>query len=303
MRFYLNKSISANAPYDPYWDDTSQASHFGADVRSGPALETVTVTPVVSAGTGLKATLVRQYVSGGYFGQNGTLTGHAGDEPAQYYLGGVSLFLKASTTIAAPWSIGSVPLRHNLAVRCAVVSSDLSTIRARCVISTVYWIPEQSVSTVPSWCQPIAKFFFNALGHANDFNVSIGDRLVFEVGILAQTFASGVSAASATLVFGSPHPYDVNGIVEGRGTSGAFNGFASIGNTTMRMLLSEPFDEVRYSRPFAATHKPDRIQFPSVAPSGMAFNTWMLNWQPFVLPPPTGYLLNTAPLNARSLNT
>ena len=188
---------------------------------------------------------------------------------------------------------------HWLILRAAIASSDLATIRRRCLVSTGFRIPASSECTSPSWCIPIAKFF-HGIGHSEDFAVSTGDRFVFEIGIQVQQYLSGsFGSYTAEVVFGSPYTFDATAARAPRLGTGNYNPYVSLASISMPTLGFAPFVGARYTRPFSATHRPDRIQYPPVEPTGTHVNATTLNWQPGE----QKYVLNDSALNSRSLNS
>lgn len=269
MKWYLPATAESSPAFDPYWDITGGASVDQASTAKGAALETVKITPANPTGVGLKKTLIRQYVSGGFFAANGTLT-QGSLSAGVYHLGDLSLRIKASTDVPN----NTMGIYHWLVLRVAIVSSDLGTIRRRCLVSTGFRIPAQSECASPSWCVPISKFF-HGIGHSEDFVACTGDRWSFEIGVMVQQYLSGsFSTYTTTLVFGAPYATDANLANSTRLGTGNYNPYVALASTTAPVLGGNVgFIEARYARPFAATHRPDRIQYPSVAPTGQPLNT------------------------------
>ena len=108
---------------------------------------------------------------------------------------------------------------------------------------------------------------------------------------------------SCTLLFGSPYRYDANLIANPYHSAANVNGYASIPTVMLPVLISATQNFVRYSRPFAPTHRPDRIQYPALAPSGDPYNNFFLNGAAYNSPAFGGQPLNSSPLNSRGFNS
>ncbi len=113
-------------------------------------------------------------------------------------------------------------------------------------------------------------------------------RLVAEFGV---NLFSYTGSLDFSMEYGQA---DSSGILSLADQTVAGNGFVQL---TSWSGLGD--DIARYTRPFAATHRPDRIQYPTLEPIGVHVNDVMLNAHPV----DQKYVLNELAINSRSLNS